>query len=176
VLTLARFVKETMDRNEAILFAALDGLTPDDLHRRIAPDANPIGWTMWHLSRTQGNHVSSMAGKEHCYIDEGWHAKFGRPAERADRGTGHTAEQVSVFRAPDVATLVDFYKAVRRHTDALLDALRPDDPERQVPAVRGDGTVPLHHRIQMFVMDNIQHTGQIAYLRGLLRGRGWLAV
>jgi len=30
-------------------------------------------------------------------------------------------------------------------------------------------------RLEMTLVDNIQHSGQIAYLRGLLKGKGWFA-
>src|SRR3712207_7179550 len=37
---------------------SLDGLTPEDLHRRPGPAANPIGWLAWHLLRVQDDHVA----------------------------------------------------------------------------------------------------------------------
>ncbi len=71
--------------------------------------------------------------------------------------------------------LLAYYKAVRGRTDAFLDGLSADDLERQVPNIAGDGTVPMRVRLEMTVVDNIQHSGQIAYLRGLLKGKGWFA-
>ncbi|MEX2431013.1 MAG: DinB family protein [Dehalococcoidia bacterium] len=172
----AQFTKDVLDRNEAILMQAMEGLTPADLHAQPGQDSNPIGWLMWHLSRVQDNHVSAMAGKQHVWVTDGWNARFGRdgfPVE--DRGRGHTPEQVREFKAPDGAALVAYYKAVRAETNKFLDGLSEADLNRPVPAVEGDSTVPLRIRLEMVVVDGLQHSGQIAYLRGLLQGKGWLA-
>ena len=170
-----RFARDVLDRNEAILFAALDGLTSAQLHEQPGPDSNPIGWLMWHLSRVQDNHVSAMEGSEHVWVAQLWYEQFGRDDDPGDRGRGHSSEQVAEFRSPDVETLLAYYQAVRSRTDAFLDGLGEADLDRAVPNLAGDGTVPMHVRLEMTLVDNIQHSGQIAYLRGLLKGKGWLA-
>jgi uncharacterized damage-inducible protein DinB len=171
----AQMAKAILDRNEKILFKALDGLSDDELHRQLGPDSNPVGWLMWHMSRVQDNHFSAMEGKEHAWTTEGWNARFGRENEAAtDRGNGHTAEQVAAFKSPDVETLIAYYKAVRAHTDAFLDSLSEADMDRPVPSLAADGsTVPLHGRIEMSLLDTVQHSGQVAFLRGLIVGKGW---
>ena len=169
--------KAVFDRNEAILVQALDGLDDDALHRRVGPDSNPIGWLMWHLSRVQDNHLLAMEGKEHAWISEGWNERFGRGSHTpADRGRGHSSDEVAAFRLPGVETLVAYYKAVRGHADAFLDSLTEPDLDRQVPNLTDDGgTIPMHVRLEMCLVDTLQHSGQIAYLRGLIGGKGWLA-
>jgi uncharacterized damage-inducible protein DinB len=171
----AQMAKAILDRNEKILFKALDGLSDAELHRQLGPDSNPVGWLMWHLSRVQDNHFSAAEGKEHAWITEGWNAKFGRENEGAtDRGNGHTSEQVAAFKSPDVEMLIAYYKAVRAHTDAFLDSLTEADMDRPVPSLAADGsTVPLHDRIEMSLLDTVQHSGQVAFLRGLIVGKGW---
>ena len=172
----AQLAKAILDRNEAILLPALDGLSKDDLHWQPGPDSNPIGWLTWHLSRVQDNHVSAMAGKQHVWATEGWNAKFDR-ADRppTERGRGDTSEQVRAFQAPDAATLTGYYRAVRAATNTFLDGLSESDLDRPVPAVEGDATIPLRTRLEMVMLDCLQHSGQIAYLRGLLKGKGWFA-
>ena len=176
-MAVAQFVRELLDSNEYVLFGALDGLTVEDLHRQPASDSNPIGWLMWHLSRIQDRIVSVMQGKDEEWISGGWYEKFGRDRDPADRGRGQTSEEVAAFRAPDVATLISYYKDVRTHMNAFLDALLDADLERPVPRPGRSSTgetVPLAERLYDLVRDNVQHTGQIAYLRGLFRGNGWL--
>lgn len=169
--------KAVLDRNEDFLFPALEGLGEEALHERVAPDSNPIGWLMWHLTRVQDNHLSAMEGKAHAWISEGWNERFGRGSQPpADRGRGHTSEEVGAFRSPGVETLIAYYRAVRGHTDAFLDSLTEADLDRDVPNLAGDGgMVPMHVRLEMCLMDVLQHSGQIAYLRGLITGKGWLA-
>lgn len=172
---IAKLVGEALDRNEAILFQALDGLDVKALHERVGPDANHVAWLLWHLSRTQDNHRSGMDGNEHVYLAEGWAQRFGREPDRSDRGRGHTSEQVGAFRA-DLDTLRGYYNAVRAKTNEFLGGLNDEDMGRQVPSVMGDGPVP-HDRwhLEMLLVDNFQHAGQVAYLRGLIGGSGWLA-
>lgn len=178
-MAVAQFVKELLDSNEYVLFRALDGLTVEELHRQPDPDSNPIGWLMWHLSRVQDRVVSVMHGKEEEWFSGGWYEKFGRdrnPRGR-DTGRGQTPEEVAAFRAPDVATLIAYYEEVRTRTNAFLDELTDADLERPVPkpgASRTGEMVPLTERLYDLIRDNVQHTGQIAYLRGLFRGNGWL--
>lgn len=169
------FAKGLLDRNETYLFGALEGLDESLLHRQAGPDANTIAWLMWHLTRVQDNHVSAMAGKEHAWISEDWVSRFALGLEPLDRGRGHTPQQVRDLHVPSVQLLMDYYRAVRSATDTFLDGLAEADMNRPVPAVSGDGTVPLHQRIEMAVVDGLQHSGQIAYLRGLFQGHGWLS-
>ncbi|MEX2598456.1 MAG: DinB family protein [Dehalococcoidia bacterium] len=171
----AELAKNVLNRNEAILLPAVEGLTAEELRWQPGPDSNPIGWLMWHLSRVQDNHVSAMAhDKAHVWTTDGWDAKFSQ-AGQLDRGRGHTSEQVQGFRPPDAETLTAYYRAVRAETDKFLDDLTEADLERPVPALQGDGTLPLHERLEMVLVDGVQHSGQIAYLRGLLKGKGWFA-
>ena len=170
-----QFAKAVLDRNEAILFAALDGLDADELARQPGLDSNPIGWLMWHLTRVQDNHLSAMEESEHVWLRDRWYERFGRGDDASDRGRGHTSDEVRDFRSPGVDVLLGYYKAVRGRTDAFLETVSDEDLDRQVPNVTGDGTVPMRVRLEMTLVDNIQHSGQIAYLRGLLKGKGWFA-
>ena len=174
-MELATYVGGVLDRNENILFSALEGVTDRELIWQPSPDTNPMGWLVWHLSRVQDTHVSVMQGKEQAWISEGWHARFGMEPDASNRGAGHTSEQVSAFRAPDLDTLLAYYRAARAYTQRFLDGLTPADLAREVPAVRGGGMVPLSARLEMVVVDNVQHSGQVAYLRGLIRGKRWFS-
>ncbi len=170
-----QFAQAVLDRNEAILFEALDGLDAQELHRQPGPDSNPIGWLMWHLTRVQDNHLSAMEGTEHVWVSGRWYERFGRSDDASDRGRGHTSDEVREFRSPDVDVLLGYYEAVRGRTDAFLGAVSAEDLDKPVQNLAGDGTVPMRVRLEMTVVDNIQHSGQIAYLRGLLKGKGWFA-
>ena len=170
-----QFAKAVLDRNEGILFEALDGLDAEELHRQPGPDSNPIGWLMWHLTRVQDNHLSAMEGTEHVWVRDRWYERFDRSGDASDRGRGHSSDQVREFRSPGVDVLLAYYRAVRGRTDAFLEAVSAEDLDRPVQNVAGDGIVPMRVRLEMTVVDNIQHSGQIAYLRGLLKGKGWFA-
>jgi hypothetical protein len=52
--------------------AVVDGLDADDLSHRIAPEANTIGWLVWHLLRVQDDHVADVAGSEQVWTSKDW--------------------------------------------------------------------------------------------------------
>jgi len=164
-------LKGLLDRNEGYVLPGFAKLTDAELRQRVTPDANPIGWLMWHLVRVQDRAVAGMTGIDQRWIAGGWHAKFGMPADPEQRGNGDTSEQVAAFAA-SAQTLVDYYNAVREQTDRFLDGLATDDPERQVPGF-GAGTVALAQRVSGLILEAVQHGGQIAYVRGLVQGPGW---
>ncbi|HNH36833.1 MAG TPA: DinB family protein, partial [Microthrixaceae bacterium] len=50
-------------------------LDPEQLSARVAPDANPIGWLLWHLTRVQDAHVAEFLDAAQPYLDGGWAAE-----------------------------------------------------------------------------------------------------
>ncbi|WP_148615385.1 mycothiol transferase [Nocardioides rubriscoriae] len=144
--------------------AVLDGLTDDQLRHRPGPDANPIGWLVWHLLRVQDDHVAGVGGHDQVYGD--FVDRFDLPYGPVEHGYGHTSEDVAAFRAP-AALLAEYATAVHERTLAYLATLGPDDLDRVVDE-RWDPPVTLGVRLVSVVNDDTQHVGQAAYVRGLL--------
>ncbi len=172
-MDIGPFIKGLLERNDQIVLKSVTGLTTDDLHKMPTKDTNPAGWLLWHSARVQDRAWSAFTGKEQMWIADGWHAKFGMKADPLESGGGHTLAQVAAFRAPDLATLLDYYRACRKAMDGVLDTVTPADLDRQVPAFRPPATVPMHSRMHAMALEVLQHGGQIAYLRGLIKGFGW---
>lgn len=143
--------------------AAIDGLSPDDLSWRPGPDANPIGWLVWHLSRVEDDQVAAVAGLEQVW--DRYAEDFGLPFDHADIGYGQTSEQVGAMRveAPRLAAYLD---AVHAQTVAWLEAGGLDWD--RVVDDRWDPPVTLAVRIVSVLDDCLQHAGQAGYVRGLL--------
>ena len=158
------------ERVSEVLEKALDGLTQDDLSYLPKTDCNSIGWLTWHLTRVQDSTISRLTGKEQLWITEKWYSKFNRNADSTDNGIGHNSEDVSKFQSPDAKTLLDYYHAVLKQTNEYVSKLSTDELGRETDNPRNP-TVGL--RIAAIINDNIQHAGQIAYLRGMLKGKGW---
>lgn len=104
------------------------------------------------------------------WTSEGWFEKFGLPYERGDIGYGHSSEQVAAFDVTDVGLLTGYYAQVHGATLGILDRLNEDDFDRIVDA-NWDPPVTLGVRVVSVVNDITAHTGQIAYIRGLLANR-----
>ena len=49
---------EAFDRTPDLVESALDGLSEEDLTRRVDPDANTIAWLVWHTARMQDGQVT----------------------------------------------------------------------------------------------------------------------
>ena len=170
------FVKLVLDRNQVWIERALNGVPEELLIKQVHPDANSMAWLLWHLSRMQDQYIAGQAGKEQVWVSEGWHTRFSRTPNPADTGQRETPDQVRTFSLPDVQTLMGYYMAARGQTDRFLEALSSADMDRPVEGMRPGDTMPLATRMTMLLIDNIQHVGQMAYVRGLLQGYGWLAV
>ncbi|GAB3792273.1 mycothiol transferase [Nocardioides ungokensis] len=144
----------------------VDGLDEEQLAHRPGPDANPIGWLVWHLARVQDDHVADVAGIEQVWTARGFHEKFGLPFDASDIGYGHSSEQVAHVRV-DAERLAAYVDAVHEQTRGYLEGLDAADLDRVVDD-RWDPPVTLGVRLVSVVNDDAQHLGQAAYVRGLL--------
>ena len=151
----------------------LDGLTVEDLRKRPSPGANPIGWLIWHATRSMDRTIGDAVTGQQLWVRDGWHARFGMPPDPMDTGYGHTDEQVDALKIPDVKTLLDYHRAVMNVLENHLGDLSEADLDREYPFSVEPGTkMPFSRRILANVHD-IQHIGQAAYVRGLIKGHGW---
>ncbi len=163
-------------RVREILEVSLKGLTVDDLNQQPRPDCNSMGWLAWHLTRVHDDHVADLMGEEQLWIVDGWHARFNRPADPKDIGWGHTPEQVAAFRSPDAQTLVDYYVAVLERTRRYISSLSEAELDRELNEPWFQPLPTVGVRLVSVLSDDLQHAGQVAYVRGLLQGAGWLDI
>ena len=159
-----------------VLEEVLDGLTQDDLNQQPRPDCNSMGWLTWHLTRVQDDHIASLMGKEQLWTSEGWHARFNRAPEPKDIGFGHSSEDVAAFQSPDVKTLLGYHRAVLERTKGYIATLSLSDLDRELNEPWYQPLPTVGVRLISIMSDSLQHAGQIAYLRGLLKGKGWMGV
>ncbi len=171
----AELISDALGRVNRILHRSLEGAPVEMVCKMPTADSNSMAWLAWHLTRVHDDHLSDLAGLPQLWTSAGWHARFGMAADDKETGNGHTLEQAAALKVDSVDVLLAYYRAVRGRTDAFLEAMSVGDLDRPVRNVAGDGTVPMRVRLEMTVVDNIQHSGQIAYLRGLLKGKGWFA-
>lgn len=164
---------DAFSRIEEDLARILAGLTTDQLRWQPRPDANPIGWLVWHLTRVQDAQISQLAGWEQAWTAAGWAARFGRAAAPRDLGFGDTPDQVAAFDPGDADTLLAYYRAVWSRTRSYLEACSDDELDRVLNEPRWNPMPTVGVRIVSTINDCTQHVGQAAYVRGLLEGRGW---
>lgn len=151
----------------------LEGLKPEDLAWQPLPECNSIGWLAWHVPRGQDLAVSFLMKEEQLWISEGWHVKFGRAADPTDSGTGHTLEDIIVFKAPEVKVLVDYHRSVLSRSKKYISTLTGKDLDlvlnlKFLPPLTTVGSFLI-----MVLADGMHHAGQMGYVRGMRYGIGW---
>lgn len=144
----------------------VDGLSADDLAHRIAPEANTIGWLVWHLLRVQDDHVSEVAGVEQVWISGGWHDRFALPFDPGATGYGQSPDEVGAVSTTS-ELLSGYAAAVVDATRTWLRDLADSDLDRVVDDA-WDPPVTLGARLVSVTEDDLLHLGQAEYLRGLL--------
>jgi len=152
---------------------ALDGLSQKDLDLQPRPDCNSIGWTAWHLVRELDGLISSITEEEQLWTKDRWHEKFNRSPDPTDSGTGHTSEQVAEFHSPDVKTLLNYYQAVLEKAKRSIASLSSSDLSRKIEDPWTQYFPTVGSRLLVALTEVLQHAGQMCYIRGLLKGKGW---
>jgi hypothetical protein len=155
---------------------ALSGLTQGDLDHQPKHDCNSMGWLAWHLIRVQDGQIADLVGEEQIYIKDGWYTEFGRQPEPEDVGFGHSSEQVAEFKSPDVTVIMNYQKAVLERTKSFINSLTGEDLDRELNEPWFQPLPTVGVRLISIMSDALQHAGQIAYVRGLLKGKGWSSI
>jgi hypothetical protein len=151
----------------------LNGLTQEDLNWQPREDSNSIGWLLWHLTRQQDAQIAALMEEEQLWIKDGWHSKFDRPADPKDTGFGHTPEQVAAFRSPETNIMLDYLKAAVERSKQFFLSLSKEDLDRELDEPWYQPLPTVGVRLISILDDAILHSGQAAYVRGLLQGKGW---
>jgi uncharacterized damage-inducible protein DinB len=148
--------------------AAVEGLGPDDLHARPSDGTNSIAWLVWHLTRVQDDHIADAFGLNQVWLTQDFQKTFGLDLARHDTGYGHSPAKVAKVRVDSGDLLTGYYDAVHEQTLQALRGLAAKDLERIVDE-RWDPPVTLGVRLVSVLSDDLQHVGQAAYVRGLLK-------
>jgi hypothetical protein len=142
-----------------------DGLSEEVASYRPTPQANSIGWLIWHSARVQDIQVCDIAKTADVWTRERWVDRFGLDLPRDDTGYGHSADAVAKVRA-SAELLAGYYHAVHDMTLEFVETLTDADLERIVDR-HWDPPVTASARLVSIVDDCAQHLGQAAYLRGI---------
>jgi uncharacterized damage-inducible protein DinB len=148
---------------------AVDGLTTEDLAARLDGEANSIAWLVWHLTRIQDDHVAGVAGVDQVWTAAGWVQRFALPFDTKDHGYGHSSSDVAAV-VVDAPLLHGYHDAVYEATMRFLATLSDVDLDRVVDE-GWDPPVTMGVRLVSVITDDLMHTGQANYVRGILERR-----
>ena len=168
------YVADTIVRTRAGTLGLVQGLTPEQLTWQIAPDANTIGFLLFHTLRVEDYFLRVLGAEQELWRRDGWDRRWTLPDPPADAagiwftGNGWTPENVASFQQPPLDEMLAYGAAVR---EAFLDHLRTLDLSRLQEMVwpRRNPTATVAHVLQMVVHHESEHQGHIGLLLGLLR-------
>ncbi|MFF1695465.1 DinB family protein [Streptomyces sp. NPDC058257] len=169
-MNTAELMADAFGRVQEQVHAVVDSLSLEDLAFRPDAEANSITWLVWHLTRVQDDHVADAAGLDQVWTAQGWSDRFQLPLGEQETGYGHTAKQVASVRGIAADQLRGYYDAVHEQTLSFLHGLDDAALDRIVDD-QWTPHVTLGVRLISVVSDDLQHTGQAAYVRGLLPRR-----
>lgn len=158
---------EAYGRVPSLVDQVVDGLDVDHLAARPGPDANSVGWMVWHLARVQDHHLAELLGQDQLWVTGDWAPRFGLEPDPDNTGYGHSPDEVAAVRPEGAGACTEYLDAVAARTEAFLRGLGPDDLDRVIDE-RWDPPVTLGVRLVSVIDDSLQHVGQAAYARGLL--------
>lgn len=168
-MQLSEFIVQELSRLQGGIDRATAELTPAELKWQPKPEGNPVGWLLYHMARTEDRFVQrSLKGEKTLWETGGWPEKL--DIDAADTGGfGYTAEMIAAFETPPLAKIQDYTTAAREKTLELLGRTDAAEFDRifNVPPF---GELKVGALWVVIVGHNTQHAGEIAYLRGLIRG------
>lgn len=158
---------QALDDYDRQLKQALRGITLEEARWMPAPDSNHILWTLWHMARMEDMWGQRyLAGREELWTREKW---FERLRHRPDtNGFGDTIEQVRDFPDVTVEEVEAYRAACREAVIQVIQALTADElPKRHEANWDGPRVPTVAWVLARIPVECSQHTGQIAYIRGM---------
>lgn len=150
------------------LHTSIEGLSTEDLNRRIDRQPNSIGWLAWHLTRSHDRNLSEMAGHTQLWIAERWHERFDRFANPAETGYGHTSQEAMNFISPSCSVVLQYHDAVVSMGLEYLASSPHDEAARMTFSPTLENTRSVHDRLAGVIVEGLEHVGQIALMTSLL--------
>lgn len=160
---------DAFERIAEQVVAVTDGLRQDEAIWRPDPEANPVAWLLWHLTRVQDDHIAGLAAVEQAWTAQKWFDRFDLPFDA--EATGYAASPQDVGRVQaETADLAGYHADVHALTLRYLEGLTTDELERVVDE-NWDPPVTASARIVSVVNDCTDHLGQAEYVLGMARRR-----
>jgi uncharacterized damage-inducible protein DinB len=152
------------------LKTAIEGLTPAQARWQPTVHTNHIAWLVWHTARVEDWWVGRyLRGNSEVWTADGWADRFSMDPESI--GVGQTTEEVRAMPEIPLTDLIAYFDAVRAVTRQYLEQATEEDLSRNYQHPRR-GAVTGTWIVGHILAEESQHVGQIALLRGMMRGLG----
>jgi uncharacterized damage-inducible protein DinB len=149
---------------------AVENLTPTEARWQPTDHTNHIAWLVWHMARVEDWWINCfLYGRTEVWTADGWANRF-RMTPEGNRA-GRTIEEVRAMPEIPLTDLVAYFDAVRAVSQQYLAQVADADLAREYHhpsrgAMTGTGV------LGRLLVEESQHVGQVALIRGMLRGFG----
>jgi uncharacterized damage-inducible protein DinB len=149
---------------------AIEGLTPAEARWQPTDHTNHIAWLVWHMARVEDRWVNQvLRGTTEVWISAAWAKRFNMAPESS--GGGQTIEEVRAMPDIPLTDLMAYFQAVRAVTGQYFDQITDADLVREYRHQRR-GVITGIWIMGHLLAEESQHTGQVALIRGMMRGLG----
>ena len=160
-------LKSQMAEYMEYLELALEDLTPEERRFQPTPESNHIDFIVWHMARVEDTLFNrAILRRADLWEREGWGERLG--IEEEGNGYRFSAEQAIGLPDFPIDGLMDYYRSVRGEIVEYIDSLTEDDLDALPNPRRPE--YPVGETLKHIVVEEAQHVGQIAYIRGMQRG------
>jgi len=147
----------------------LIGLELEEARWMPTPESNHILWILWHMGRMEDMWGWYLrGGGDNAWIDGGWAERIGIDPTRT--GAGDSIQQVKDFPNVSVEDVFDYWRTSRASLLETVENIKAKDFDVKRPEIwdhAPDRAPTLLWVLARIPVENSQHTGQIAYIRGL---------
>jgi uncharacterized damage-inducible protein DinB len=167
--TFKEAIQSGLEEYLQALKRAIEDLTPTEIRWQPTPHTNHIAWLVWHMARVEDGWVSRLRRGPSVWQADGWADRF--HMDPASSGAGQTMAEVRAMPDLSLPELMAYFDAVRAVTRYYLAQATEADLAQEYPHPRvgpRTGTWIVGH----ILVEESQHVGQVALLRGMMRGMG----
>jgi len=165
--TFKEAIQSGLEEYLQALHRALEGLTPVEVRWQPTLLTNHIAWLVWHMARVEDLWGSRLRQRPEVWTADGWADRF--HMDPTSNGFRQTMEEVRAMPAIPLTDLMVYFEAVRAVTRQYLERATDADLSREYPLPRG-GMVMGSWILGHILVEESQHLGQVALLRGMMRG------
>jgi len=155
------FIGQSLAQAQLRLAATLDGLSDAESRWRPGPEANSIGFMLWHVSRVEDG-LSSGESAQVSLWESAWHARCGHPVETP--AVLRDRESALDLEIPDLALLRAYQQEAAERAGEFAGGLQDTDLDRPSTSWQG---MRLADVLRHLATHKNNHHGQIDFLRGL---------
>lgn len=177
-MQLIEFIAETVQVTHQGIANAVKDLTPAQLRWRPGPEANSVGFLLFHTFRTNDRYYHyRLTPQGDLWERNKWSTHWRLPPRPANApsawitGNSWTPQEVAAFEVPPLEELLAYGEEVHRSGMRILPTLDLSRLSEVIDPQQGAAGT-LQGYLRRLYTHAAQHHGQMEYLVGLMQSQG----